>query len=69
MLQKATSSNSESIYWLCLYTIHANIYCVYTEGHTQTLIKLFSVALRVWEFSVSLLPINYPQQHSERPPI
>lgn len=69
MLQKATPLNSEGIYWLCLYTIHENTYCVYVEGHTHTLIKLFSVVLHVWEFSISVLPMNYPPQHNERPSI
>lgn len=40
MLQKATS-NSESLYLLCLYTDHENIYCVYVDSHRGTLIKLW----------------------------
>lgn len=53
MLRKVTSSNSERLYWLCLYTIHGNIYCVYVESHTDWAICCSTTCLGVFPFNVT----------------
>lgn len=61
MLQKATSSNSESLHWLCLHTTHENLYCVHVESHICTLIELFAVVLIVLWYLLGSFPFQWYQ--------